>query len=278
MGRFNNPVLEKEFKLRFRTGKSFLGLLFYLASIAIVVTGTVTIQFLSSNYGYLRPAESRSIFYFLSLLQLVLVLFMTPGLTAGAVSGEREKQTLNILLTTTQSSFSIIIGKLIASVSYMLVLLFSSLPFYSFVFLYGGISPGQLLSVFFLYLVNVLAIGGLGVMFSTLIRKTVVSMITTYGVMLFLSLGTAILAAITTALGNAMNSGASFHPVPYAFTALNPFACMLSILEPSALETMGIQFFHLYVPLWIPFILVYSGIFVLTLFVAVKRLRPKMKS
>lgn len=42
-------------------------------------------------------------FAVLTILQMALVLFITPSLTAGAISSEREKQTLNILLTTTQA-------------------------------------------------------------------------------------------------------------------------------------------------------------------------------
>ena len=57
-------------------------------------------------------------FAVLTILQMALVLFITPSLTAGAISSEREKQTLNILLTTTQSSTQIIIGKLFSSVAF----------------------------------------------------------------------------------------------------------------------------------------------------------------
>ena len=72
----------------------------------------------------------------LSVLQLALIVFITPGLTAGVISSERERQTLNMLLTTTQSSTSIIIGKLVSSVAYLLLLMIASLPLYSIVFLY----------------------------------------------------------------------------------------------------------------------------------------------
>ena len=138
-----NPVLNKEFKLRFRTFKSFLGILFYLLALGVIIVGFVFIESMSNTQGFFRPDQSRTMFMILSFLQLALILFITPGLTAGVISSERERQTLNIMLTTTQSSASIILSKLLSSVSYLLLLIIASLPLYSFVFLFGGISPGQ---------------------------------------------------------------------------------------------------------------------------------------
>ena len=38
---FNNPVLFKELKLRFRSPKSFIGILFYLLAVCIFVFGFI---------------------------------------------------------------------------------------------------------------------------------------------------------------------------------------------------------------------------------------------
>ena len=88
-------------------------------------------------------------FAVLTILQMALVLFITPSLTAGAISSEREKQTLNILLTTTQSSTQIVVGKLLSSVAFLVLMLVAGLPLYSLVFLFGGVSPSQLISIFY---------------------------------------------------------------------------------------------------------------------------------
>ena len=82
------------------------------------------------------------------------MLFITPGLTAGAISTEREKQTLSILLTTSQSSFQIISGKLLSSIAFLLLLIVAGLPIYSLVFLFGGISPMDFVKVFFFLFVT----------------------------------------------------------------------------------------------------------------------------
>src|SRR5690606_12847273 len=133
---------------RFRSFRTFLGLLSYLIAMGIVVIGYM---FLETSMGgssqFIRPDQSRIMFMVLAYLQLGLILFITPGLTSGVISGERERQTLNILLTTAQSSTSIIISKLTSSISYLLLLLAASLPFYSLVFLFGGVSPVTIVKV-----------------------------------------------------------------------------------------------------------------------------------
>ena len=85
-----NPVLNKEFKLRFRSFKSFLGVLFYVFAIGIIVLGIIFVGQLGSMGG-VNPEDSRMMFMVLSVLQLALIVFITPGLTAGVISSEREQ-------------------------------------------------------------------------------------------------------------------------------------------------------------------------------------------
>lgn len=56
MGRFSNPVLLKELKLRFRAFKSFSGLMFYLAVLCIFVAGFLLIYTQFSGTGFLDRA------------------------------------------------------------------------------------------------------------------------------------------------------------------------------------------------------------------------------
>src|SRR5690606_18272 len=115
-----NPVLIKEVKLRFRSLKSFTGILFYLIAMSVFVFGFIFLTTSISGSGFFRPDESFALFTMMTFIQLGLILFITPGLTAGTISTEREKQTLNMLLTTSQTSFQIIFGKLTSSVAFLL--------------------------------------------------------------------------------------------------------------------------------------------------------------
>ncbi|WP_253701429.1 ABC transporter permease [Bacillus sp. FJAT-27445] len=268
---FLNPVMLKEYKLRFRSFKSFLGLMFYLLAVSIIIAGFMFINSQTMGGFYFRPDESRMMFMVLSFIQLGLILFITPGLTAGVISGEREKQTLSILLTTTQSSAAIITGKLVSSVSFLLLMIFASLPIYSIVFLFGGISPLQLLTVFGYYIFIIFVFGSFGVLYSTLIRKTIVSMISTYGTALFFTAGTAFLLLVSMEFGNGAQGS---NPVPYFLAMLNPFAILLGIFEPSALEDLG-RHTGIGFPLWGAQLISYTILFTAAILISIRKLRPK---
>ncbi|RIW37380.1 ABC transporter permease [Bacillus salacetis] len=268
-----NPVLNKEIKLRLRSLKSFMGILFYLAALGLVAIGFIYITMMNSRNGYIRPEESRMMFMVLSMVQMGLILFMTPGLTAGVISGERERQTLSMLLTTEQSSTSIILSKLVSSVAFLFLMISSSLPLYSIVFLYGGVSPGVLLGTFGIYVITIITIGSIGILFSTILKKTIVSMIATYGVALFLTVGTGFITVFTM---SAILMGNSTNPAPYFLIMSNPAFALMTIFQPGLQEEFvmrtGIEF-----PFWISFVITFAVIAVICLLVSIAKLRPRMR-
>ncbi len=278
MERFNNPVFVKELKLRFRSFKSFTGLMFYLAVICIFIVGFLLITTGFTGKGFFRPDTSFMMFAVLTILQMALVLFITPSLTAGAISSEREKQTLNILLTTTQSSTQIVIGKLLSSVAFLVLMIIAGLPLYSLVFLFGGVSPSQLISIFLFYLLTVVAIGSIGVMFSTITKRTIVAMISTYGSIIFLGGITAFFFYISIAfhqMGNSLGTSTSY--MAYFWAAINPGALMLTLTSPAMGDALA-QVSGVKWPVWISYLIAYSLIIVFCLTIAIKKLRANMKS
>ncbi|TNJ64162.1 ABC transporter permease [Paenibacillus hemerocallicola] len=266
-----NPVLEKEFRLRMRTIRSPLALLAYLVVIGLLALGYIYMEMHNRGSRGFTPESSRMLFYFLSGAQLVLVCFMAPGLTAGVISGEREKQTLNILLTTQQSSTTIIMSKLFSALSFMFLIVFATLPVYSIVFLFGGISPGQLVAVFGFYVLVMIALGSLGVLFSTLLKKTVVSLIVTYGVGLFLYVFTGLAAIFIMSVTN--NSARELSGF---LIAINPLAAMISIFEPNFSQEFfrgtwsALELWHLFIP-------VHVILSVVSVLLAIRFLRPRLK-
>lgn len=278
MERFYNPVLVKELKLRFRSFKSFSGLMFYLAVLCIFIAGFLLLTTGFTGRGFFSPDASFMMFTVLTILQMALVLFITPSLTAGAISSEREKQTLNILLTTTQSSTQIIIGKLLSSVAFLVLMLIAGLPLYSLVFLFGGVSPSQLISIFLFYLVTVVAIGSIGVMFSTITKKTIVAMIATYGSIIFLGGITAFFFFLTMAFhqsGNTIGTNTSY--MTYFWASINPGALMLTLISPEMGDALS-ELSGVKLPVWITYLIAYILIIVLCLTIAIKKLRANMKS
>ncbi|KMK76372.1 ABC transporter permease [Alkalihalobacillus pseudalcaliphilus] len=270
-----NPVLNKEFKLRFRSVKSYIGLAAYLLILGLLTFGIIYLQLENDRFGAFQSYQSQWMFIFLSMLQLALVIFITPGLTAGVISSEREKQTLPILLTTDQSSSSIILSKLISSVAFLLVIICSSLPLYMIVFLFGGISPRMLVLTFLMYIFTMVVIGAIGVFISTLVRKTIISMVTAYSLAFFLTGGMALLALISLNYSYMVTTQA--FPLPYLISATNIPIMFFYLLEPGFMTELQ-RIAQMDLSPWILFFSFYGVIFVACLFVAIKKLRPKMKT
>jgi ABC-type transport system involved in multi-copper enzyme maturation permease subunit len=130
------------------------------------------------------PELGGIIFAVLGIAQFALLVFSAPGLTAGAIAGEREKQTLDLLLITRMTPFQVVSGKLWAAVAFSLLLMIASLPVYSLLFLMGGISMTHLAQTTTVYVVTVFLLGALGLYFSAIFRRTQAAVIAAYGLAL----------------------------------------------------------------------------------------------
>jgi len=280
-----NPVLDKEFRLRMRTPRSALALLFYLIALGLLAVGYIYISNNTMGSNRFNPDASRMMFYIISFGQLILIAFMTPGLTAGVISGERERQTLSMLLTTQQSSSTIILSKLASSLSFMTLVVLATMPIYSIVFLYGGISPKQVVSVFLFYLFIMLLLGSLGVLFSTLMKRTIISVIVTYGVGGFIFLGTGLLYLLCMNIERqqmykVMSSSAagSVSWTGYIL-GLNPAGALISMFEESFSRSVFYfggagQNASAPIELWQEFLIVYTPIIAIALWLSIRKIRP----
>ena len=282
---FVNPVLNKEIMLRMRSLRSMWALFFYLLAIGIGALGFIYINEMNGSGGGFNPNTSRTLFMFISIAQLGLIAFMAPGLTAGIVSGERERQTLNLLLTTQQSSTNIIVSKLVASLAFMVLIVLATMPVYSIVFLYGGISPSQLLLVFLFYLFTMVVLGSLGILFSTLFKRTMISVIVSYGVTLFIFGGTAFLYLIVLSImQNTYGNGQTDYGWIGYIMGLNPVAALYSIFDSEISRSV----FMVYrsggssgqdapIQLWQQFLIVYSIVSVGAVLLSIRYIRPILK-
>ncbi|NLD46010.1 MAG: ABC transporter permease [Clostridiaceae bacterium] len=191
-----NPIIDKDLKTKMRGWKAPTLVSVYLGFLLLVV---FLFFFFNNNqqmynYGYsnFSPRIAINAFNTLALIQLIMLLFITPALTGGAISGERERQTLDLLLCTSFSPFKIVIGKIFVSIAHILLLITASLPIISIVFLYGGVSLTDILLLFLFFIATAFMLGSLGVFYSTIFKKTIVAIIVTYLTILIITAGTVI--------------------------------------------------------------------------------------
>ncbi|KZE51495.1 ABC transporter permease [Brevibacillus parabrevis] len=184
-----NPILVKEMRERFRSRKTVCILAVYL-----LIMGGIPLGFLLTDTLKAEAlGENRNLFLISAAIHYAMVCFVAPALTAGAISGERERQTLHILLTTQLSPTTIVWSKLITSLAFSTLLIVASMPLYSIVMLYGSVSPEQLAQLILFLAVNIFFLGSLGLFCSTWIKRTSISTITAYGIAFFFVVGTGLL-------------------------------------------------------------------------------------
>lgn len=187
-----NPIYQKELKTSVRTIRTAFIILGYNGLLALfgLFAFFITFHYDARDVGMIQYADILDVYAIIAATEFGLVLFAIPALTSASISGEREKQTLEILLTTNISPIKIITGKLASSISMLVLLAVSSLPVLGLVFSIGGISLNDLLIFILLIVVTAIYVGSIGMFFSTLFKKTTLATVSTYGVLLFLTLGT----------------------------------------------------------------------------------------
>lgn len=103
-----------------------------------------------------------TLFQLLALLQLALAVFFSALSSASAVAQEKDRKTLVLLLLTKLNNSELVLGKLLASMLNVLVLLAAGIPLFMLVILLGGVSLSQIVRVTAVTLASALAAGSLG--------------------------------------------------------------------------------------------------------------------
>jgi ABC-2 type transport system permease protein len=186
-----NPVFAKELRMFERSIKISWIIFIYNLILAIVTLAIFYDMLNTSKFtGSVEYGNMIQIYIIIAYIQFAMLILIIPGLTAGAISGERERQTLNILLATQMKPWQIIIGKLQSSLSVVLLLSITSIPIVSIVFVFGGIKLIDLALLIILLVVEAIFIGTIGLLFSAAFKKSTTATVLTYATLLFMFLGT----------------------------------------------------------------------------------------
>jgi ABC-type transport system involved in multi-copper enzyme maturation permease subunit len=225
-----NPVLARELKQRMRGRHTWLVLTLYLALLAVILRWVYVAASNDTSFGGGNVLGSatigRAIFQWLLFFMLLLVCFIVPGLTASAIAGERERQTLISLQISLLRPRSIVVGKLLASLAFVVLLVLASLPLVTIPFLLGGVSLTEVASGLVMVLATAVVLACLALACSAVLRRTQAATVVSYGVTLALVLGTLILYG---AQQIPRASGAA-RPAPWIL-ALNPFAATADVVQ-----------------------------------------------
>jgi ABC-type transport system involved in multi-copper enzyme maturation permease subunit len=181
-----NPILMKELRTRMRGAKAFWILFLYLGLLSAIVGATYFGFWRNENsFGAGNTAQMGRQFYaVLFMVQAALVGLITPALTSGAISIEKEQRTFEALAVSPIPRRSIVLGKLGSALAFVVLLLVGSLPLVSVCFLLGGVSASEVIVAFLLLIASGFLYGATGIMFSSFVKNTTSSTVLTYGTIL----------------------------------------------------------------------------------------------
>lgn len=184
-----NPVFESSMKRRMRSWRAPLLITLYGLFLLLVCADALSVM----QRTAIKLAGQRvglETYIYLSVMQFALIVLVAPALTSGAISGERERQTLDLLLCTRTGALRIVAGKLFSSVCFLALMLVSSLPMMALVLVFGGVSLGDVLTMFLFLLVTAFACGAIGIFCSALFKRTVTATVVAYLILFAVGVGT----------------------------------------------------------------------------------------
>jgi ABC-type transport system involved in multi-copper enzyme maturation permease subunit len=239
----------KELRGRVRGRRAYVVLTFYLLFLGTfawaweLVAERTYVQNAALQGGsaaFASAAVGQEVFGALILVETLLVVFLAPAFTAGSISLEREKQTLDMLTATPISSLAIVLGKLLSALAYVFLLIAASIPLTALVFVFGGVGPDDVVRAYAVLIVSALGLGSLGLFISAVMQRTQGATVVTFFTVLFLTLGTMFsvlfwntMSGVNRNTGFATDSG-GVGPIkgraPEAFLWFNPFAAQYDVI------------------------------------------------
>jgi ABC-type transport system involved in multi-copper enzyme maturation permease subunit len=178
-----NPIVKKDVRVQARSMRicwevfayeAIMALVFFFAMFIIQQNGRYTTGNLYSYIVWLYPA--------LGATQLVILGVVVPIRTATAISGEKERQTFDIMMTTGMTPFSIIAGKVMTAVIQSLFFVVAGLPIMALAFVIGGLAWSCLFRFLAVALLVSVFSASIGIFCSAMCKKSISAIIMSYGI------------------------------------------------------------------------------------------------
>lgn len=177
-----NPIVKKDLQVAARSMRMSWGLFAYEAVLALAFMLALLVIQEDASYSYLRNIYSYLVYLFpvLAVTQVCIVALIVPIITASSISGEKERQTFDIMLTTCMSPFSIVFGKMVSAMIRILFFVAASMPVMSLAFVVGGLSWSALF--YFLLTIVLLSVfsGSVGIFCSAFCKRSITAVILSF--------------------------------------------------------------------------------------------------
>lgn len=187
-----NPIVKRDVKVQSRSMKIcwgvfayelILALVFFLAM--LIIRQVIRYSDNVNLYGalvWLYPV--------LAITQLVILIVVVPVRTASSISGERERQTFDLMMTTGMTPFSIITGKVTTAIVQSMFFVVASMPIMALPFVIGGMSWSWLFWFLAVAFLMSFFAASIGIFCSSVCRRSIGAVFMSYGFYLVFFLAT----------------------------------------------------------------------------------------
>ena len=222
-----NPIIVKELRSRMRGSRAFAILTGSLVLIGGFGYALYRMTLASTQYtsSPISPQVGQMLFTGLAFMELLIIAAITPSITAGEISGEKEKQTYEMLLTTPLSPSKILWGKLVASMSYVFLLVFAAVPMASLVFIFGGVALRDMVKTLVVLIVTAVMFGVIGLFMSALLGRSGRATVLAYLVIALLLFGPLFISVLVGVMKQS--------DPPYWIMMSSPISVLASAFAPS---------------------------------------------
>lgn len=180
-----NPVLQRELIISLRQTRAFALLGVYVALLGVIV---LVAWPQVERVDLANPAAAQRLVNLFFLGQYLLVSLLVPSFTAGSITGEKERQTYEMLLASPLTPAAVVLGKLAAALCLLGLLVVASLPIVVLCLPLGGVSFYEVLAAYFALMCSTITFGMIGLAASSYFRRTAAALMVSYLMVLPLAL------------------------------------------------------------------------------------------
>lgn len=231
VSRIQSPVLAREMRQRMLSRRGAIAISVWL----LLLSGIFALAYqgnsdFNSGLNVLSAARiGREIFEWVLTGMILIVLFLVPATTSGAIAGERERQTLLPLQVSLMSPVNIVLSKIAAAVIFTALLIVLSAPLLALTYLIGGVTVADLVKGIAMVELTALTVGALGVACSALARRVQAATVLAYGAVLFMVVGSFFVYGAAAVVDN--SRGFDEPNPPKELLMVNPLVATADVFE-----------------------------------------------